>query len=123
MIGNMKTEKTVWYDSRFYRLNILWENGGFSIRDIHRFDERMVAETHNTALKTTSLAYGTLPVMDAAMWAGKEKAGIWPVLISPDGKSSHMALDGPPAVTELNKTDLSIPTAPSKWRCVYNRMP
>ena len=100
--------KTVWYDSRFYRFNVLWQNGAFFIRDLHRFDESVVSVTHDTALTTRSLAYETLPVMDGALWSGTEPAGIWPVLLSTNGQSSPMAPDGPPVVKELNPTDLSI---------------
>ena len=103
-----QNRKTVWYDSRFYRLNVLWENGAFFIRDLHRFDENVVSVTHQTALTNTFLEYGTLPVMDGARWSGTEKAGIWPVLISPNGGASPMAPAGPPVVKELNATDLSI---------------
>ena len=99
--------KTVWYDSRFYRLNVLWENGAFYIRDLHRFDENVVSATHNTALTNTFMEYGTLPVMDGARWSRTEKAGIWPVLLSPNGESSPMTPDGPPVVKELTPTDLS----------------
>ncbi len=100
--------KTVWYDSRFYRLNILWEKGAFYIRDLHCFDENVVSPTHDKILTTTSLAYETLPVMDAALWSGAGKAGIWPMLLLSDGKTSPLVPDGPPVVQELNKTDLSI---------------
>jgi hypothetical protein len=103
-----QNRKTVWYDSRFYRLNVLWENGAFFIRDLHRFDENVVSVTHQTALTNTFLEYGTLPVMDGARWSGAQKAGIWPVLISPNGGASPMAPAGPPVVKELNATDLSI---------------
>jgi hypothetical protein len=103
-----QNRKTVWYDSRFYRLNLLWENGSFFIRDLHRFDEKVVSVTHDTALTTTFLAYETLPVMDGATSSGTDKTGIWPVLLSPGGQESPMTPDGPPVVKELNSTDLSI---------------
>ena len=103
-----QNRKAVWYDSRFYRINLLWQDGGFFVRDLHRFDENLVSPTHDTALTNTSLEYGTLPVMDAARWSGAEKAGAWPVLLSSGGKTSPLASDGPPVVTELNPTDLSI---------------
>lgn len=103
-----ENRKTVWYDSRFYRLHILWENRTFFIRDLHRFDEDMVSPTHDTALATTFLVYGTLPVMDGALWSGSEKVGIWPVLFTPDGQPSPMNTDGPPVVQELTPTKLSI---------------
>jgi hypothetical protein len=103
-----QNRRTVWYDSRFYRLNVLWESGTFFIRDLHRFDENVVSVTHDTPLKTTFLAYETLPVMDGALWSGPEKAGIWPVLLSPNGEKTPMTPEGSPAVKELNRTDLSI---------------
>jgi hypothetical protein len=100
--------KTVWYDSRFYRLNVLWENDTFSIRDLHCFDETVVSPTHEAILQTNSLAYETLPIMDAALWSGPEKAGIWPILISTNGHPAPMRMEGPPLVRELNLTDLMI---------------
>jgi hypothetical protein len=105
-----ENRKTVWYDSRFYRLNILWENGAFFIRDLHCFDENMVAPTHDTALAVTSLAYYTLPIVDEALWpaSGTEQTGMWPVLLSPDGSASPMTTDDPPVVKERNPIDLSI---------------
>ena len=103
-----QNRKTVWYDSRFYRINFLWQDGGFFVRDLHCFNEKLVSPTHDTALTHTSLEYGTLPVMDGARWSGKEKAGLWPMLLSSDGGTSPLELDGPPAVSELTPTDLSI---------------
>jgi len=100
--------KTVWYDSRFYRLNMLWEQGRFFIRDLHLFDEKVASVTHDKVLATTSLAYGTLPVMDGALWSGAERAGMWPVVLSADGQASPMAPDGAPVVAELNANTLSI---------------
>ncbi len=102
--------KTVWYDSRFYRLNILWEKDSFYIRDIHCFDERLVSPTHDTPLKQTSLAYETLPIVDWAAWSGggQRPAGMFPVLVAPDGTVAPMQPDGNPVVKELNATDLSI---------------
>ena len=103
-----QNRKTVWYNSRFYRLNILWEKDVFFIRDLHRFDETVASATHDTALTTTFLTCGTLPVMDGALWSGTEKVGIWPVLLATDGAKSPMIPDTSPVVRELNATDLSI---------------
>ena len=105
-----QNRKTVWYDSRFYRLNVLWQNGTFFIRDLHRFDENVVSATHDTALTTRSLAYETLPVMDGALWsgAGGKPVGMWPVLLSSNGTTSAVTPGGPPVVEELSPTDLSI---------------
>lgn len=103
-----QNRKTIWYNSRFYRLNVLWENGGFFIRDIHCFDESVVSPTHDTVLTASSLSYGTPTVMDGALWSGSEKPGIWPLIISTGGNTSSMTPLGIPVVKELNPTDLSI---------------
>jgi hypothetical protein len=105
-----ENRKSVWYNSRFYRLNVLWEKSSFFIRDLHRFDEKVVSVTHDKALTTSSLAYGTLPVMDGGLWSGggKRPVGMWPVLLSVDGTASPMTPTGAPVVKELNPTDLSI---------------
>lgn len=99
---------TVWYNSRFYRFNLLWEKDGFFIRDIHRFDESVVSVTHNQALTTSHLAYGTLPVMDGSLWSGTEQAGIRPVSLAADGTAVPLKPAGLPVVRELNLTDLAI---------------
>jgi hypothetical protein len=104
-----ENRKSVWYDSRYYRINFLWDDGGLLIRDLHRFDESLVSVTHDAVLKNHALAYHTLPIVDAGLWSTKKlKTGAFPVLLSADGKSSPMELDGPPVVKELNPTDLSI---------------
>lgn len=105
-----ENRKTVWYDSRFYRLNVLWQNGTFFIRDLHCFDESMISPTHDKVLQATSLAYETLPVMDGAQWSGSgtNPAGMWPVRVLPDGSTAVLSSSGPPEVRELDKKDLSI---------------
>jgi len=105
-----ENRRTVWYDSRFYRLNLLWENGGFFIRDFHGFDEKYVSPTHETPLKGNTMTFHTLPFMDWALWhdSGKTQAGMWPVLVSADGKDSAMAIDGVPVIKEQLKKRLSI---------------
>lgn len=102
--------KTVWFDSRYYRLNVLWENNAFFIRDLHCFDERVVSPTHKTALVETSLAYETLPVVDWAFWsrAGEKRAGMWPLSLEPDGSKVPLRPEGSPIVKELNSTSLGI---------------
>jgi hypothetical protein len=99
--------KSVWYDSRFYRLNVLWDQGTFYVRDLHGFDENVVSATYASALATTYFDYETLPVMDGDQWSGSGNypVGMWPVLL-PGG--SFMTPQGLPIVKELSPTDLSI---------------
>jgi hypothetical protein len=100
--------KTVWYDSRFYRANVLWEGDTLTLRDLHRFDESVVSTTHDAPLLAKSLTCATLPIMDASQWTGPRPPGMWPVTLSTDGTPSPMKVAGPPTVTESSLTDLSI---------------
>lgn len=100
--------RTVWYNSRFYRANLLWEKGALSIRDLHRFDEKVVSVTHDKPLVGHSLTYGTLPVMDGSLWSDKQQAAIRPVLLSAESAATPLVAEGEPVVKELNKTDLAV---------------
>jgi hypothetical protein len=104
-----ENRKTVWYDSRFYRLNLLWQDDSFFIRDLHCFDENMVSPTHDTALAATSLAYETLPIMDWARWSGSDAKpiGIWPVLLSANG-ATPLRPAGSPLVREVDSKTLGV---------------
>jgi hypothetical protein len=69
--------KTVWYNSRFYRVNLIWENTSFRFRDIHLFDERMESDYLTKAGESTQCIYATLPVVDGFMWSTRsDKAGL-----------------------------------------------
>jgi len=101
--------KSVWYDSRYYRINYFWDKDGFYVRDLHRFDEKIASVTHDAPLKSSSLTYSTLPIVEGALWGTKrQKAGMFPVVLSADGTGSPMEPNGAPVVKELNATDLSI---------------
>jgi Immunoglobulin I-set domain len=99
--------KSVWYDSRFYRFNILWDSDTFYVRDLHYFDENIAASTHNNALTTPYFDYETLPVMDGGQWSGDgtKPVGMWPVLLPGGILMTAQAL---PSVTQLSPTDLRI---------------
>jgi hypothetical protein len=60
--------KTVWFDSRFYRINLLWENGTLRIRDIHLFNERFASPYETTVLTANECRFFTLPFVDGFLW-------------------------------------------------------
>jgi hypothetical protein len=99
--------KSVWYDSRFYRLNIFWDQGAFYVRDLHAFNENLASSTHTNALSATYFDYETLPVMDGGQWSGNgtNSVGMWPVMLSTGG---FMSPQGLPLVTEVSPADLSM---------------
>lgn len=65
--------KTVWFDSRFYRANLLWENNTLKFRDIHLFNEKFpsVYETH--AATSNECTFFTLPLVDGYIWSSPGK--------------------------------------------------
>ena len=103
-----KDRKTVWYNSRYYRTNLLWEGGALCIRDIHMFDQRMESDYYRKAGTTNQCVYTTLPVVDGCMWSTREKlAGLRVMRRTADG-SLAQAQGGTPAVTEKGKGKLLV---------------
>jgi len=64
-----KNQKTVWFNSRFYRANLLWEAGAMRFRDIHLFDERVASDYLTKRGTSTQCDYYTLPVVDGFRWS------------------------------------------------------
>ena len=62
-------KRTLWYDSRFYRINILWADGRLRIRDIHLFDERFPSVYETAAVDSTDCRFFTLPFVDGYVWS------------------------------------------------------
>ncbi|MEO7045361.1 MAG: hypothetical protein ABI091_08670, partial [Ferruginibacter sp.] len=65
--------KTVWFDSRFYRANLLWENGTLRFRDIHLFDENLASAYLTQKSTASQSSFFTLPFVDGYVWSSKEK--------------------------------------------------
>ncbi len=66
-------KKTIWYNSRFYRLNLLWEEGTMRIADIHLFNETIPDKYFKGVTTVNQSFFYTLPVVDGFQWgkAGK----------------------------------------------------
>jgi len=65
-------KKTIWFNSRFYRVSILWEKGHARIRDIHLFDERFPSIYTTGKATSNDCAFYTLPVVEGYLWSSKE---------------------------------------------------
>jgi len=97
----------VWYNSRFYRANLLWEKGNLRFRDIHVFDEEVESNYLRKQGKSTKCDYYTLPVMDGFQWSsGESIAGIRFKQIV-DGKEVEIK-GGEPEISEDDKGGLQI---------------
>lgn len=100
--------KTVWYDSRYYRANLLWEKGRFRFRDIHLFDERFKSEYLDTPGTGSQFLFYTLPFVDGFMWSkGEDRAGLSLVRTGSDGQAEELRLDSP-EVKERGRSVLEV---------------
>jgi len=61
--------KTAWFNSRFYRINLLWENGNLRIRDIHLFNEKFPSVYTNGVATSNECSFFTLPFVDGYIWS------------------------------------------------------
>ncbi|MBW1802796.1 MAG: hypothetical protein JRJ85_18945 [Deltaproteobacteria bacterium] len=64
-----KDLKTVWFNSRFYRANLLWDQGTLRFRDIHLFDESIASDYLTKKGTSIQCNYYTLPVVDGFRWS------------------------------------------------------
>ena len=61
--------KTVWFNSRFYRVNLLWEKGTLRFRDIHLFNENLPSVYTTGKATSNECSFFTLPVVDGFLWS------------------------------------------------------
>jgi len=64
--------KTVWFNSRFYRVNLLWENGTLRFRDIHIFNEDLPSDYLTERVTSNQCSFLTLPFVDGYNWSSRE---------------------------------------------------
>lgn len=62
-------QKTVWFNSRFYRANLLWENNTIRFRDIHLFDENLESDYLKQQGTSNQCVYMTCPIIDGYLWS------------------------------------------------------
>ena len=67
-----KDQKTVWFNSRFFRANLLWDQETLRFRDIHLFDETVASDYLTKKGTSTQCDYYTLPVVDGFRWSSQQ---------------------------------------------------
>lgn len=81
-----KGHRTVWYDSRFYRVNVYQEGEQVWIRDIHKFDDRYEERYLTKRCDSHAMHYDNLPVIDGNCWSGGQiRAGMYPEICNAQG--------------------------------------
>jgi hypothetical protein len=65
-------KQTVWFNSRFFRVNLLWEDNTLRFRDIHLFDEDFASDYVDAKGTSTKCDFYTLPVVDGFNWSSTD---------------------------------------------------
>ncbi|GEP94661.1 hypothetical protein CCY01nite_09210 [Chitinophaga cymbidii] len=91
--------KTVWFNSRFYRLNLLWENGQLRIRDVHLFDEKLPSIYTTQKATSNECVFLTLPFVDGYLWSKKDHYAGMRFKALVNGKE-EIIQGGDPVITE-----------------------
>ncbi len=99
--------KTVWFNSRFYRINLLWEDGTLRFRDIHLFNENFPSFYTKGKATSNECSFFTLPFVDGYIWSTPEKIAGLRFKVIHDGKESMME-GGDPIVTNPSPGKLHI---------------
>jgi len=68
--------KTVWFDSRFFRANLLWEKGTFRFTDVHLFDENFPNDYETKRGTSNQCFFYTLPFIDGYTTTADKIAGL-----------------------------------------------
>ncbi len=100
--------KTVWFNSRYYRVNLLWKDKSFRFRDIHIFDERLESDYLTKAGTSNQCVYSTLPIVDGFLWSTAENlAGLRFKKLTSDGQVTELMMKDP-VVTNLSMDILQV---------------
>jgi len=82
--------QTVWFNSRFYRINLLWEGGSLRIRDLHLFDEEFPSVYTKQKATSNECSFFTLPVVDGYLWSKRNQLAALRFKAIIDGKEVLM---------------------------------
>lgn len=90
--------KTVWFNSRFYRANLLWERGALRFRDIHLFDENVPSKYLTEKVNSNECFFFTLPFVDGHVWSSPEETAGLNLKAIINGKETTLE-GGTPVIT------------------------
>ena len=96
---NGSDKKTVWFNSRFYRFNLLWENNTLRFRDIHIFNENFPSVYTEHKATSNECSFFTLPFIDGYRWSSAEQPAALRFKIISNGKEILME-GGTPTIND-----------------------
>ena len=93
--------RTVWFNSRYYRANVMWEGDRMGIRDIHVFDQRLESDYLRGVCTSNKCFYLTLPLVDGCLWStADDMASLRFYAQTADGRLTEL-LGGEPKITQM----------------------
>lgn len=99
--------KTVWFNSRFYRANLLWEGGTLRFRDVHLFDEKVKSPYLTERVESNQALFFTPPFVDGYLWSTADKLAGLRFRTTKDGKDIAL-MGGDPVITNPKSGILKI---------------
>jgi len=91
-----ENNKSVWYNSRYYRANLLWEKDGFCFRDIHIFNEKFQSDYLDRPGQGGQFLFFTLPVVDRYYWSTPDDhTGLRIMRLYDNGSKEELVLEHP----------------------------
>lgn len=84
--------RTVWFNSRFYRANLLWNDRTIRFRDIQLLDERIESDYLKLCGTYNQCVYTACPIVDVFLWSTPEEYAAIRFYIVTDGVEKEVAL-------------------------------
>lgn len=105
-------ERTVWYQSKYFRANLHFRKDQFYLRDLHVYDDRFPQPYLEDVARQHGIEQRMLAVLDGYHWSDDEvragRAGIraagYFISIDQDGKEIPLTMNGLPTVKEAGAT-------------------
>ncbi len=81
--------RSIWYYSRYYRTNLMWNDGVVKFRDLYMFNEKYEELYLHERCDTHACQFRNLPVMDGVIYTDLEKGIVAGIYLSVDGTPVH----------------------------------
>jgi len=98
-------ERTVWYQSKYYRANLHFRGNDFYLRDLHVYNDQFPQPFLTETVRQHGIEQRLLAALDGYHWSnGTQRAMGRFVLVDVAGNETSLTMSGVPAVTEKGST-------------------
>lgn len=104
--------RTLWYNSRFYRVSLLWEKNKLSIRDLHLFDEMYKSRYYEDVLNENESIFDALPILNAHSLRNKNIRPSIDIVGIDNNNKTYNLTGGEPEFSSEGESTYNL-----KWNC------